>query len=106
VNSFQLPVTSGKYVIMTYYHGPLNPPFVFTGFAIWDYVRADCQTLVDFVLQDIWGLSRTVPQTRAAAVSAAAPRLAPPAHAGVRPSPPSGVARPASPGASRSPSRE
>jgi hypothetical protein len=44
--------------VMTYYHGNECQPFVFSGFAPWDYARADCIQLVDFVLQDIWGLSR------------------------------------------------
>jgi len=43
---------------MTYYHGGEANQFVFTGFAPWNYARQDCIALVDFVLQDIWGLSR------------------------------------------------
>ena len=44
--------------VMTYYHGGSAQQFVFSGFAPWDLVRSDCITLVDFVLQDIWGLAR------------------------------------------------
>ena len=44
---------------MVYYHGRDNAPFVFTGFDLWTWARADCQGLVDFVLGDIWGLPRT-----------------------------------------------
>jgi hypothetical protein len=43
---------------MTWYHGGAAQQFVFSGFAPWDFARADAITLVDFVLQDIWGLSR------------------------------------------------
>lgn len=44
--------------IMTYYRGPSNAPTVLSGFAIWDVARPDAQALVDFVLGDLWGLSR------------------------------------------------
>jgi hypothetical protein len=47
---------------MFYYHGRDNAPFVFTGFDIWSWSRADCQSLVDFVLSDIWGLARNGPR--------------------------------------------
>ena len=43
---------------MTYYHGNQARQFVFTGFAPWSYARQDCIGLVDFVLQDLWGLPR------------------------------------------------
>jgi hypothetical protein len=43
---------------MTYYHGNTAHQFVFTGFSIWSYARQDCMGLVDFVLQDLWGLPR------------------------------------------------
>jgi len=45
--------------IMTYYHGTQANQFVFTGFAPWLAARQDCITLFDFVLQDLWGLSRS-----------------------------------------------
>jgi hypothetical protein len=45
--------------VMTYYHGRDNTPFVYTGFEPWDWTRADCQRLVDFVLGDIWKLSKS-----------------------------------------------
>ena len=44
--------------VMTYYHGTQSPRFVFSGFPIWNYARADALGLVDFVLQEIWGLPR------------------------------------------------
>jgi hypothetical protein len=43
---------------MTYYHGRTAHQFVFSGFAIWSYARQDCMGLVDFVLQNLWGLQR------------------------------------------------
>ena len=48
-------------VVMTYYRGQDNPPFVVTGFNIWNFRRSDCVALVDFVLQQLWGLTREVP---------------------------------------------
>ena len=49
--TFQRPV-------MTHYRGPSNAPAVLSGFAFWDVARPDAQALVDFVLGDLWGLSR------------------------------------------------
>jgi len=43
---------------MTYYHGNQTRQFVFSGFAPWNYARQDCIALVDFVLQDLWGIPR------------------------------------------------
>ena len=43
---------------MTYYHGSQAHQFIFSGFSLWSYARQDCMGLVDFVLQDIWGLPR------------------------------------------------
>jgi hypothetical protein len=43
---------------MTLYHGGENPTFVFSGFPVWYFQRAQAIPLVDFVLQRIWGLSR------------------------------------------------
>jgi len=43
---------------MTYYHGNTAHQFVFSGFTPWAYARQDCMALVDFVLQDLWGLTR------------------------------------------------
>jgi hypothetical protein len=50
---------------MIYYHGRENAPVVFTGFELWSWTRSDCQALVDFVLGDIWKLSKS--PTRAGA---------------------------------------
>jgi hypothetical protein len=58
--------------VMTYYHGRDNTPFVYTGFEPWDWARADCQGLVDFVLGDIWKLTKS-PATRSVRASGASP---------------------------------
>jgi hypothetical protein len=57
VSGVILPLPSAP--VMLYYHGRENAPFVYTGFEPWDYTPADCQGLVDFVLGDIWKLSKT-----------------------------------------------
>jgi len=44
--------------VMTYYHGNQSRQFVFTGLPPWFYSRQDCIALIDFVLQDIWKLTR------------------------------------------------
>lgn len=73
-------------VAMTWYHGPSAPPFVFSGFDIWAWSRQDVIALVDFVLQDVWGLAR---QPIARAPSAVPARIA---HAAGRPGPPQAAA--------------
>ena len=65
--------TGRRPVAMTYYHGVQAPRFLFTGFDLWSWSRADVAGLVDFVLQDIWGMSRSVPP---AAVNRSAARRA------------------------------
>jgi hypothetical protein len=45
--------------VMTWYHGVQTPEFVFSGFPVWSWRRADCQQLVDFVLQQIWHMSKS-----------------------------------------------
>jgi len=45
-------------VAMTRFHGAFaHNPVLFTGFNIWSFTRSDCKQLVDFVLQDLWGMS-------------------------------------------------
>jgi len=44
--------------VMTWYHGAEANRIVFSGFSPWSFHRDDVTGLVDFVLQDIWGLSR------------------------------------------------
>jgi hypothetical protein len=46
---------------MTFYHGRDNTPFVYTGVEPWDWTREDCQGLVDFVLGDVWKLTKAAP---------------------------------------------
>jgi len=60
-----LPIGSAP--VMLYYHGRENPPFVYTGFEPWDFTRADCQGVVDFVLHDIWRLTKSAPGGNAGA---------------------------------------
>jgi hypothetical protein len=50
---------------MTYYHGrdvtasgKTRSYNVFSGFPIWDFRRVEQVALVDFVLQELWGLTR------------------------------------------------
>ena len=71
VTTFALPPTTATRVCMTYYHGVLSAPLVFTGFNIWDYNRDDCQSLVDWVLEEIWKLPRNPVPAIAPAVAAA-----------------------------------
>jgi len=44
--------------VMTWYHGAGANRFVFTGLPLWSFHRDDVIAIVDFVLQDIWGLRR------------------------------------------------
>jgi hypothetical protein len=53
-----LLTSSGRAPTMTYYHGAQARQFVFSGFAPWGYARQDCMKLFDFVLHEIWGMSR------------------------------------------------
>jgi hypothetical protein len=70
-------------VVMTYYHGQENAPFAHTGFSLWSYRRAHCAALVDFVLQQLWGMTRQGPV--AAPVEVDARRAGPPAGRSSRP---------------------
>ena len=53
-----LQAGEGVNTLMTYYHGQENPPLVFSGTNIWDFRRQDCLAMVDFVLGQLWGLSK------------------------------------------------
>ncbi len=44
--------------VMTYYHGLEFPAAVFSGFDLWSYQRGQCVGLVDFVLQEIFHLTK------------------------------------------------
>jgi hypothetical protein len=43
---------------MTLYHGLENAPFVFSGFPLWYFSRAQAIQLGDWVLHDLWHLPR------------------------------------------------
>lgn len=45
--------------VMTYYHGQNNGTFLNTGLDLWKFSRADVVAVVDFVLQDVWHLTRS-----------------------------------------------
>jgi len=59
--------------VMTYYHGRENQPMVFSGFNIWYWQRSHCIALVDWVLQQVWGLTRDLDAPRERTVGARAP---------------------------------
>ncbi|MCC6650064.1 MAG: hypothetical protein IT348_02825 [Candidatus Eisenbacteria bacterium] len=44
--------------VMTLYHGTEYPPMVFSGFPLWYFRREQAIPIVDWVLQDLWGLPR------------------------------------------------
>jgi hypothetical protein len=44
---------------MLYYHGRENGSVLFSGLDLWSWSRSDAQALVDFVLQDVWGVTRS-----------------------------------------------
>jgi hypothetical protein len=58
-NPAMLQAGQGVNALMTYYHGPDNTPLVFSGHDIWHFTRAHCVSLVDFVLNRLWGLQRS-----------------------------------------------
>jgi len=94
-------------VVMTRYHGLDNTEFIVTGFSLWSFKRSQCRALVDFVLQNAWGLQPTAPRAnvvmparqvglipgppRAPGDPAGAGRAAPPRRA--RPTPVTGGSR-------------
>jgi hypothetical protein len=79
--SFSIPPTGYDNVCMTYYHGNLSERMVFTGFNVWDFTRADCVALVDFVLNELWGFTRSAPAPVPSATLAPAMRVVPAAPA-------------------------
>ena len=88
--------------IMTYYHGPApqNQTLLMSGFPIWQFRRPECQSLVDYVLQTMWGLPKhALPATFSAArarPAASIPVQAKPLGVAKR-AVPLGVARPLQP---------
>lgn len=85
----------GVNTVMTYYHGRENAPLVFSGTALWQFRRQDCVALVDFVLHDLWGLSRRTLYTPSAVAPSLARRTAVPTSQTVqRPTKAKAVRRP------------
>jgi hypothetical protein len=62
--------------VMTYYHGSAGPPLIFSGFNFWYWRRTQCIALVDFVLGQVWGLSRDGSASRVSTSAATAARSA------------------------------
>jgi hypothetical protein len=54
-------VPNGPLPAMTLYHGSENGQVLWTGFDIWTFRRADAAAIVNWVLQDLWGLTPTQP---------------------------------------------
>ena len=69
--------TGQRPVTMTYYHGVTAPEFVLTGFDFWTWSRGDVQSLVDFVLQEIWHMNKTIPPVAPARQAALTSRPVP-----------------------------
>ena len=61
-----------------------GPIVVTSGFNLWDFTRDDCQAVVDFVLQDLWGMPKSRPAVAAAARSTTAPPVWSPPGSSVR----------------------
>jgi hypothetical protein len=70
-----VPVGTGN-VAMTVYHGGDAGQCIWTGFDLWSFQRSECISLVDGVLQGIWGLPRA-PVARGPAAAPAFARAAP-----------------------------
>ncbi len=68
----------GSKPVMTVYRGHDNPPFVFSGFPLWYFSRAQAMAVGDWVLNTFWGIPRADlprdPATAAAARVRRAPR--------------------------------
>jgi hypothetical protein len=62
---------------MTYYHGRENQPFVFSGFNFWFWRRTQCLALVDWVLHEVWNLTRDSGAPRGPSAPMSARRAAP-----------------------------
>ncbi len=53
-----------NYIVMTHYHGSESGPVTFSGFGLWDIRYSQMRPVVDFVLQQLWGMT---PESPAAA---------------------------------------
>lgn len=60
--------------VSTYYHGLEFPPIVFSGHDLWSFRRDEVTQMVDFVLQRIFGLTKSAPPAGALRVSRTTPR--------------------------------
>jgi len=69
--------------VMTYYHGSETGGVVFSGFPLWFFKRDEVIQLADFVLQDLWGLTRQ-PVSRSVGVAPASPAPRPAARGRTR----------------------
>ena len=58
---------------MMLYHGTENGQVLWTGFDIWSFKRAHCAAIVNWVLQDLWGLTPS-PQPGAARAAVLDPK--------------------------------
>jgi hypothetical protein len=68
-------VPPNEFPTMTVYRGhDFAKPFIYTGFAPWDFQRQQCQDLFDFVLQKLWGI---YPKSAALAAMRSVPMFAP-----------------------------
>jgi hypothetical protein len=65
-SSLPPPIQNANNVVMTYFYGATATQGVlFSGFNLWAFKRAHCQALVDFVLRDVWHLTRSPKPNRA-----------------------------------------
>jgi hypothetical protein len=76
-SSQMLQAGSGVNALMTYYKGSENGSVMFLGSSIWDHRRTQCQGLVDFVLGQMWGMTRTALAPKPSPARAARPAAAP-----------------------------
>lgn len=75
---FNAPPDAPINTTMTVYHGHDFPrPFIFSGFAPWNFRRSQCQALFDFVLQKMWGLDKNAATS---SFIATRPAMLAPAH--------------------------
>lgn len=64
-------------VVMTLYHGNDNGQVLWSGIDFWHFRRPQCQALVNWVLQDLWGLTPSGSVANAANRAPAPARISP-----------------------------
>ena len=74
-SSQMLQAGSGVNALMTYYKGGENGSVMFLGSSIWDHRRTQCQGLVDFVLGQMWGMTRNAVVSNPSPARAARPAV-------------------------------